>query len=314
MQLERPDLRDFILWLEKLEREDSNSKLIEINIKSLSKTSWWRASLIEPIEYNSSISSSVTLNKDDLRNYILFLYDLEDSGSETARLITVQGLRWWQERQKLERRSSSSVSYPKTAESRAKKIARMNKRIEQIEQRTSLFSKDFKGKFVSQGFAGSASGYARSVPEYATEDLHSLREWWHTILRNYDKYPCFAVFLVLPSDTEAATFLKESGDELNIISGRNCLILLLGTDFFYFTDLLKSSDPRISSGLWVGATTKHISQGESIQIAELFGIDLTEFPCVVFFNDIRSSDFAYYHFEISARKVLAKSYAVFSLS
>ena len=152
-------------------------------------------------------------------------------------------------------------------------------------------SKHFKGETISDTMILGADGYAGSFCKIETDDLHSLREWWHIILRNYGKYPCYAIFLVLPSDKEATTFLEKFGQELDIISGRNCLILVLGSDFF-FMDFSINPDHWIFQHFWVEAIKKHISQGESIQVAELFNIDMTKFPCVVFFNDIRSSKFA----------------------
>jgi hypothetical protein len=127
-----------------------------------------------------------------------------------------------------------------------------------------------------------------------------LREWWHSILRNYDRYACYAIFLILPSDKEAIRYLTHFGQELQVISGRNCLVLALGKDevgrvmsFYDRTRLLRESRiSKIIGHLWSVTIRKQVSEGYSIQVARLFEIDLTRFPCVLFFEDIRSREHA----------------------
>jgi hypothetical protein len=148
-----------------------------------------------------------------------------------------------------------------------------------------ILSEHFKGQIVDRKVWADLTGGGGSFTRIETSDPHSLREWWYAILRNYGKYPCYAIFLVLPSDKEAAEFLKESGRELHIISGRHCLIIVLGVNFFCTVGL--------NDDFWIEASTKHITTGESIQIAELFDVELTEFPGIVFFHDVRSSNFAF---------------------
>lgn len=123
-----------------------------------------------------------------------------------------------------------------------------------------------------------------------TSDPHSLREWWYTILRNYGKYPCYAIFLALSSDKEILQYLQETRTELHMISGSSCLIILLGNNFF-LTIGLKNNN-LLPDDLMVNAVADHVTSGESVQVAELFGIELTQFPCIVFFSDIRSTEFA----------------------
>ena len=145
-------------------------------------------------------------------------------------------------------------------------------------------SKHFKGKIVDKEMWRNLIGKGGSLTKIKTDDPRSLREWWYEILRNYGKYPCYAIFLVLPSDKEITEFLKGSGRELHTISDNYCLIIVLGSDFFCTIGL--------NDEYSVSANTDHITTGESVQIAKLFNIELTEFPTMVFFEDIRSSDFA----------------------
>ena len=42
---------------------------------------------------------------------------------------------------------------------------------------------------------------------------------------------------------------------------------------------------------WKAAVNEQVTNGQSIEIANLFEIKFTEFPCVVIFQDIRSSDY-----------------------
>lgn len=154
------------------------------------------------------------------------------------------------------------------------------------------FSQHFKGEIEEQLIWGGFLGEGSTFTKVKTDDPHSLREWWYTILRSHGKYPCYAIFLVLPSDKEVVKFLQESSGELHLISGKHCLIILLGADFFSIFGLYSDSAHRYSDNYWVEASTKHISAGESVEVAALLGVDLTEFPCVIFFHDIRAKEYA----------------------
>jgi hypothetical protein len=156
------------------------------------------------------------------------------------------------------------------------------------------FSKKFKGKLLPEQIKTSAIGGGGSIrmAKYQIYDRRSLREWWHTILRSHGKYPCYAIFLVLPSDKQVTKYLYEYGKELHFVSGQNCLILVLGSNFYYTIGLYEDTDHRRSDDYLIESIATHVSQGESIQIAKLFGIKVTDFPCLLFFTDIRSTDFA----------------------
>ncbi len=114
------------------------------------------------------------------------------------------------------------------------------------------------------------------------KDRRSLREWWHEILREYDRYPCYGIFLVLPSDAEAIRYLNEFGQELDLISGENCSVIALSS-----TEVRRSS---FDEDLWNTTLEKHVSEGHSLKVAQLFDIEITTFPCLVLFRDIRSPE------------------------
>lgn len=113
-------------------------------------------------------------------------------------------------------------------------------------------------------------------------NFDELREWWHDILRNFDRYKCYAMFLCLPADKEAIRYLTNYGSELNLISGKDCLVMGFGTD-----ELRRSG---FDSRLWEYAVDEQVSQGYSLEIAQKLKIKLTDFPCVVLFDDIRSKN------------------------
>jgi hypothetical protein len=114
------------------------------------------------------------------------------------------------------------------------------------------------------------------------EDKHSLREWWHEILRTHGRYSCYGIFLTLPSDVEAFRYLTEYGKELNLIASKNCLIIVLGKTDFQRTGF--------DEGSWRKLVEEHTSDGYSITVARLFGIKIIDFPCLILFQDIRSPE------------------------
>ena len=162
-----------------------------------------------------------------------------------------------------------------------------------MQQTSTPFSNHFKGQLISQEHISREllAGGSIRISRYKVDDPRSLREWWHTVLRTNGKYPCYAIFLMLPSDKHATKYFQENIRELHYSSSEDCLILFLGSDFFYTVGLYQDW-PLSTHDYWVEASTAYISQGESLQVANLFDIKLTEFPCIIFFTDIRSSNFA----------------------
>ncbi len=109
-----------------------------------------------------------------------------------------------------------------------------------------------------------------------------LREWWHEILVRHDRYACFAALLALTMDKELVRYVAESGDELDQISGTDCLVLVLTE-----TEFRRSG---VDKELQAAAMKEHIQHGHSIVVAELFGISYEQLPCLVLFHDVRSTD------------------------
>jgi hypothetical protein len=125
---------------------------------------------------------------------------------------------------------------------------------------------------------GSVTRY--SEPPEDPLDPYSLRKWWHKILRDHGRYSCYAIILALPFDTEVRHYVRKYHRELNLISGKHCLVIGIGKNDFI----------RFGTDTWGRIVDNQVSQGYSLQIAQLFEIDFTTFPCLVAFEDIRSPD------------------------
>ena len=117
------------------------------------------------------------------------------------------------------------------------------------------------------------------------------------ILRDYEKrYSCSAIFLVLPSDKETIRYLTEFGNELDIISGENCLVIAIGKSEFRRSGFdEKIQKPTVSKRfasfldeMWNSAIKEHVTNGYSVKIAQLFSVEIDSFPCLLIFEDIRS--------------------------
>ncbi len=154
-------------------------------------------------------------------------------------------------------------------------------------------------------------------------DRHSLREWWHNILREYKQhYSCFAIFLVLPSDKETIRYLTDFGNELDIISGEDCLVIAIGKSEFRrsgFDEKVQNptTAEKVSSFLdemWNAAIKEHVSKGYSAKIAQLFNIEVDQFPCLLVFKDIRSSNHLLITLKgMAAEEIAGRMRSIFSI-
>lgn len=113
--------------------------------------------------------------------------------------------------------------------------------------------------------------------------LKELREWWHELLREHGKYKAYAVFLVLPADQEAIYYLQKNEREIDAITGNGCLVIIFTNTRFIRSNL----DSRRT---WHDSLREYYSEGHSIRLAEIFDIQLQEFPCLILFRDIRSPE------------------------
>jgi hypothetical protein len=126
----------------------------------------------------------------------------------------------------------------------------------------------------------------------------SLQEWRFALLRQRGKYSCYCIFLALPSDKEVLRYLTELSDELKIISSSaSTLVVALGSIQHLRSDVDAES--------WSSAIKDDIQKGYSVQIARLFGLNFTAFPCLVVFKNLNSSE----HNPISLKDMTAEEIA-----
>jgi hypothetical protein len=130
--------------------------------------------------------------------------------------------------------------------------------------------------------SGSVRGVGSATATIAHPDPGSRKALWHHVLRSHGKYFCYAVFLLLPSDIEAIRFFKEFGKELDMISGKECLVLAFGKTEY--------KGPEFDSEIWTAVVDEHIADGISVTLAKIFNIPFTQFPCIVVFKDLRASE------------------------
>jgi hypothetical protein len=118
--------------------------------------------------------------------------------------------------------------------------------------------------------------------DYFPDDINDkslVRDWWHEVLRDYGRYSCFAIFLVLQADKEAIRYLTDYAAELDAVSGKFCLVLAIG-----------ETEIKYDEYDWKTAVQEQASAGYSIGVGEVFDIPITGFPCIVLFHDIRSPE------------------------
>jgi hypothetical protein len=113
-------------------------------------------------------------------------------------------------------------------------------------------------------------------------DAKELRNWWHNILRHHGHYKGYLLFLTLPSNEEANRYLRDFGQELHLITGKKVLVIILTDMAILRHDFDKNLLPI--------AVNNQVMQGHSLKMAEQFGVKIDEFPCMLFFENISSSE------------------------
>lgn len=94
-------------------------------------------------------------------------------------------------------------------------------------------------------------------------------------------YSCYVIPLLLPSDKEAREYMKTYAREIDLMSGRNCLVI----------GFTKSEIKDSSSDSWGRIVNRKTHQEYCIKVSELFGIDFVQFPCLVIFENIYSTEY-----------------------
>lgn len=121
--------------------------------------------------------------------------------------------------------------------------------------------------------------------------------WWQGILTNSRRYDCYSFFLTLPSDSEANRYLSDYGSELQAILGESYLMAAFGTDRCW----LSGYENAIS----VFTTTSDSLKSPSVEIAKLIGVEFSAFPCLVIFQDIKSTEYVVIPFKGKSAEEIA---------
>lgn len=141
---------------------------------------------------------------------------------------------------------------------------------------------------------------------FGSKAPNSVEKWWNHVLKNNRAYPCYAIFLGLPSDRELIKYLSDFHQELNLISGDNCLILAIANTKFYFS----GTDDKA----WREAVIQHITGDSSVQLAQFLGLDFTHLPCLLLLKSFRSSNHVILTLKnMSAEAISVRMRAVFSI-
>ena len=107
------------------------------------------------------------------------------------------------------------------------------------------------------------------------------RKWWYQeVIGKHGLFPCYGVFLALPSDDQVIEYFTKYTNEINLITGKNCLLIAL-------------TKHRIrvwgdNEKFWKGVVDEHIGEGYNIEFAKLFNIDFVQFPCLLIFENTNS--------------------------
>lgn len=133
----------------------------------------------------------------------------------------------------------------------------------------------------------------------------SYRSWWHSILRDYGKYACYGIFLLLPSDVHLLGYLTDYGHELNILSS-HCLIIAPSPHGV--------KNPEFQIDVWKNSVHSYVRDGYGRFFSSLFSIPFSSYPCFAVFNDFQSADYALVSLkEMNAQEISVKLRSVFSI-
>lgn len=136
-------------------------------------------------------------------------------------------------------------------------------------------------------------------------DKASYRNWWHSILRNFGKYPCYGIFLLLPSDNDLLNYLLVHGNELNIIS-TNCLVIAPSP--------YKVKNPNFQLDIWRASVRAYVHDGYGRVFSNLFNIPISSYPNFVVFNDFQSADYAQISLQnMNMQEISTKLRTIFSI-
>jgi len=133
------------------------------------------------------------------------------------------------------------------------------------------------------------SGNIKEVDFPVDRPPSTLPNWWDGFRKTHDTYVCYAVILTLPNDKEVIDYVQDYAIELDIISGDDCLVMM-------FRKEGSSSIPGYHKGKfnvrdWKNIVKKHVHGGYSAILARIFGIEFKDFPCLLLFKEINTTEY-----------------------
>jgi len=136
--------------------------------------------------------------------------------------------------------------------------------------------------------------------------INSRKWWYQEVVGKHGLFPCYGVFLALPSDDQVIKYFAEYTNEINLITGKNCLLIAL-------------TKHRIrvwgdNEKFWKGVVDENIGEGYNIEFAKLFKVDFVQFPCLLIFENTNSDEYFLVSLENdSVKQISEKMRVVFSV-
>jgi hypothetical protein len=113
------------------------------------------------------------------------------------------------------------------------------------------------------------------------------------------KYEIYAFFMYTAGDKNLAEFIRKNYKELNRLTGRRCLVFIADNPKYWRKNFVGKRAEEISNywknlrkmkGIWQGfLETVPYETGQIYDIADQFGIDHKDIPCIVFFPNLNRS-------------------------
>jgi len=136
------------------------------------------------------------------------------------------------------------------------------------------------------------------IEDFDTRQRRQMKEWWDSLKDQHGEYPCFGVLLLLPGDEEAFQYIREYAREFDLLSGINCLVIVVGR---FDREPIPSSNDDDAKGIlskeermfmrkFSLVFEDYAYKGNSINVSKLFGKSFDEFTAFIVFRDILSPE------------------------
>jgi hypothetical protein len=134
---------------------------------------------------------------------------------------------------------------------------------------------------------------------------YRLRRWWEEqVARRPDgfQFPCYGIVLALKGDHEVVDYLLKYGADLNAISGKYCLVMALvgkrlrrmgfdrGWRYTRRSEPVEVPGSVYDEEMMQKAIQEGLKKGYAGPVADFFGIQRKDLPCLVLFRNPRESE------------------------